>query len=243
MEKYWNAATSTWQNSFKETFCYNSEGKKHLRIYYYWDSSISDWKPNRRANYLYFSKGSKSVTESIIQVVENDIWTNFLKQYDTTDAAGKLSGSLEFAWQDDFWKENVRVLYAYDFMGNVSKKNIQMEYSELHGWKNIERILYEYAYYYDDPVKPGNNTATKRNYPRDRGSQNHFDVPYLKDHNGKITCEAFDLSGHMVFSKEMEIGVQNRIYFPNDETITGTPVLIQIKDSNGTIIYKDRMMK
>jgi protocatechuate 3,4-dioxygenase beta subunit len=47
----------------------------------------------------------------------------------------------------------------------------------------------------------------------------------------------------MVFSKEMEIGVQNRIYFPNDETITGTPVLIQIKDSNGTIIYKDRMMK
>jgi hypothetical protein len=238
---FWDENISAWRIITRRELYYNSAGKICLEKGYVWNTDKSEWESSNRVSYKYFIKGDNLITEYLYQQYENDVWANRVKRYDTTDAAGRILGTLSFEWQSDTVPVESRSSNSYDFMGNLIESKSIGDYREGLGWTYQGRAKYEYAYLYNDPAKPKRNNSFGYRHFHNNESQKIINISDLNDCHGKLICETLDLSGHMLYSSEIEVGEQKIIKFPIKRNISTGPVIIQMKNSKGKIIYKNRV--
>jgi hypothetical protein len=187
----YNLSTKKWENSSREVFMLNTNGKATTELLFKWENSM--WVQDFRKTNTFTNN---QLVASLAEDFKNNNWNKLLEQEYRYRKDGKVDTIYYSIFNNGTKRLRAREKYNYNFNGNIEEK-LQENLREPSSWTAAERITYSYT-------PNGNLIRTEKSISL-AGSWTNFDnFNYTYDNNDLLRIkEHTSGSNNQPVSKEV----------------------------------------
>ncbi len=233
VDQYWNSGTSSWINSTKLMYTYNSNSYVTEEVQQQWTGGA--WNNYSKRTYQYNS--NNDITELRRLVWTGTAWADSYLRVTVYDVNGNR---IEYYYKSyDTSTGLVNYGYHYLYVFNSNNLNTETRYqiwnSQISDWENVEKDKMYYSnHIYGIPEKEGKTCKCYLKNPYVMGEP--INCPSLE--RGKLyECTVYSMNGSMVLHDNFMGGESIRI---NGHLSDGA-YLISISDQ-GKVVYKNKVI-